>query len=187
MSTEEALVPTVSSEEAGTEPTVEIPVDAVDPVKPAIVADGVDADAAACLNCDKQACMVEEGEPDNRFCGAECQQIYRNPISSCRALDIVHAVHTLDTTRAKVTNHLMLCVITETVGNTQRDRTLTHIIRVESGNVVAQIFDRNGEVGVKYYLAQKGTNMLVIPRGIQYSLVVHEKGSIARVSITRTS
>lgn len=186
MSTEEALVPTVSSEEAGTEPTVEIPVDAVDPVKQAIVADGVDNEAA-CLNCGKEACMAEEGEPDNRFCSVECQQIYRNPISSCHALDIVHTVHTLETTRAKVTNHLMLCVITETVGNTQRDRTLTHIIRVESGNVVAQIFDRNGEVGVKYYLAQKGTNMLVIPRGIQYSLVVYEKGSIARVSITRTS
>jgi len=166
----------------------EITVNTVEPESTiAVVTKEEEEDDLHCLNCGRDACMAEENECDNAFCGEDCQRVYRNPSVACQAIDVGQMIRNMETNRVKVTSHFILCVITETEGNCQRDSLLSHIIRVESGNVVAQVFGRNGELSAKYYLTQRATNVLIIPRGVQYSLVVAEKGQIARVSITRTS
>ncbi len=136
-----------------------------------------------CLNCENDATVQEEGKTDNIFCSKTCQEIYRYPNQVCILIDTKHTAYTLDTPRIKVTPQFMFCLVGNDNGEIEMDSVWTRIIRVESGTITVNVFDRNKALLITYYLKPGTTDQIIIPRTVYYTLSSTEKDQTAKVSI----
>lgn len=136
-----------------------------------------------CLNCEKRATVQEQEEKENVFCSPHCQEIYRQPHRVCQLVDTKHTVHTLDRSTVTITPWFSFRVVNGNEGEIALDPLHTRIIRVETGKLVVNVYDRNKALCATYILSASNADQIVIPQSVYHSLGTHEKGGVTKVSI----